>query len=47
MGGRGCALVLCSAPGSWTAAFEGPKNCKFKLWDGKQIKHFTVDHVLS
>lgn len=47
MGGSGCDLMLCSAPEFWTAAFEGPGNCTFKLWDGKQIKHSTVDHVLE
>lgn len=47
MGGRGCDLMPCSAPEFWTAAFEGPRNCTFKLWDVKQNKYFAVDYVLA
>lgn len=42
MGGRGCDVMPCSAPEFWTAAFEGPRNCAFKLWDRKQIKHVIM-----
>lgn len=44
---EGGDATWCSAPEPRTAAFEGPKNCTFKMWDIKQIKSVTILRVMA